>query len=251
MAAEITAAYCETRGQRPVSTPPPPETLQSRGPLRLPEQGMSAEDILAFFAESIMPYDMGNQVETFSPWVNPAAAPISSLLDYLASVMNPTAAKGLHAATEVEKMVSRWLDELIGFPTEAEGSGGIFVNGGSLANFHGLAGARHWAGTLYDWDTVQKGLQGRHPRFVLYGSREVHSCVSKAVRTLGLGLHAYRRIATDGSYRLDLDALEAAIDADREAGLWPLRGVASPGTVTTRPVGPLPTGAHLSGRPVL
>src|SRR5260370_30964451 len=251
MAAEIAAAYYETRGQQPVSTPPPPETLQSRGPLRLPEQGMSAEDILAFFAESIMPYDMGNQVETFSPWVNPAAAPISSLLDYLASVMNPTAAKGLHAATEVEKMVSRWLDELIGCPTEAEGSGGIFVKGGSLGNFHGLAAALHWAGTLYDWDTVQQGLQGSHPRFMLYGSREVHSCVAKAVRTLGLGLHAYRRIATDGSYRLDLDALEATIEADREEGLWPVAVVASAGTVNTGAVDPLPAVADLCERPGL
>ncbi len=248
MAAEIAAAYYETRGQQPVYTPPPPETLQSLRTLRLPEQGMSAEDILAFFAESIMPYDMGNQVETFSPWVNPAAAPISSLLDYLASVMNPTAAKGLHAATEVEKLVIRWLDELIGFPTEAEGSGGIFVNGGSLANFHGLAAALHWAGTLYDWDTVQQGLQGKHPRFVLYGSREVHSCVSKAVRTLGLGLNAYRRIATDGSYRLDLNALEAAIEADREAGLWPFVVVASAGTVNTGAVDPLPAVADLCER---
>jgi hypothetical protein len=63
---------------------------------------MSAEDILAFFAESIMPYDMGNQVETFSSWVNPAAAPMSSLLDYLASVMNPIAAQGLHAASRTD-----------------------------------------------------------------------------------------------------------------------------------------------------
>jgi hypothetical protein len=72
-----------------------------------------------------MPYDMGNQQPTFSPWVNPAAAPISMFLDHLASVMNPTSAKGLHAATEVEKLVVRWLEELIGFPTV--GSGGIFV----------------------------------------------------------------------------------------------------------------------------
>jgi glutamate/tyrosine decarboxylase-like PLP-dependent enzyme len=245
MASEIAATYYETRGWRPVYTPPPQEELQSLRTLRLPEQGISAVDILAFFAESIMPYDMGNQVETFSAWVNPAAAPISSLLDYLASVMNPTAAKGLHAATEVEKLVIRWLDELIGFPMEEEGSGGIFVNGGSLANFHGLAAALHWSGTHYDWDTVQQGVQGKHPRFVLYGSREVHSCISKAVRMLGLGLHAYRRIATDESYRLDLHALEAAIEADREAGLWPFAVVASAGTVNTGAVDPLSAVADL------
>jgi glutamate/tyrosine decarboxylase-like PLP-dependent enzyme len=248
MALEIAATYYETRGWRPVYTPPPPEELQSLRTLRLPEQGMSAEDILAFFADSIMPYDMGNQVETFSAWVNPAAAPISYLLDYLASVMNPTAAKGLHAATEVEKLVIRWLDELIGFPTEDEGSGGIFVNGGSLANFHGLAAALHWAGTHYDWDTVQQGVQGKHPRFVLYGSREVHSCISKVVRMLGLGLQAYRRIDTDKSYRLDLHELEAAIEADREAGLWPFAVVASAGTVNTGMVDPLPAVADLCER---
>src|SRR5260370_26805137 len=66
MAAEIAAAYYETRGQRAVYTPPPPETLQSLRTLRLPEQGMSAEDILAFFAESIMPSDMATQDATFS-----------------------------------------------------------------------------------------------------------------------------------------------------------------------------------------
>jgi glutamate/tyrosine decarboxylase-like PLP-dependent enzyme len=248
MASEIAATYYETRGWRPVYTPPPPEELQSLRTLRLPEQGMSAEEILAFFAGSIMPYDMGNQVETFAAWVNPAAAPISSLLDYLASVMNPTAAKGLHAATEVEKLVIRWLDELIGFPTEEEGSAGICVNGGSLANFHGLAAALHWAGTHYDWDTMQQGVQGKHPRFVLYGSREAHSCISKAVRMLGLGLHAFRRIATDESYRLDLHALEAAIEADREAGLWPFTVVASAGTVNTGAVDPLSAVADLCER---
>jgi len=247
-AAGIAADYYAGSPHRPVYAPPSGEALERLRSLTLPERGIAIEEILSFWSSEVMPYDMGNQLPGFAAWVNPAAAPISSLLDYLASVMNPTAAKGLHAATEVEKLVIRWLDELIGFPTEAEGSGGIFVNGGSLANFHGLAAALHWAGTLYDWDTAQQGLQGKHPRFVLYGSREVHSCVSKAVRVLGLGLHAYRRIATDGSYRLDLDALEAAIEADREAGLWPFAVFASAGTVNTGAVDPLPAVADLCER---
>jgi len=245
LAAEIAAEFYASRGQRPVYSPPSSEALASLRALALPEQGMPAEEVLAFFAASVMPYDMGNQAPGFAAWVNPAAAPVSYLLDYLASVMNPTSAKGLHAATEVERLLIRWLDELIGFPTEEQGSGGIFVNGGSLANFHGLAAALHWAGTLYDWDTTQQGIQGRHPRFVLYGSEEVHSCVAKSVRLLGLGLQAYRRIPTDGSYRLDLEALEAAIERDREAGFWPFAVVASAGTVNTGAVDPLPRVADL------
>jgi aromatic-L-amino-acid decarboxylase len=247
-AAGIAADYYAERPHRPVYAPPPGEVLERLRSLALPERGMATEEILSFWASQVMLYDMGNQLPGFAAWVNPAAAPISSLLDYLASVMNPTAAKGLHAATEVERLVIRWLDELIGFPTEAEGSGGIFVNGGSLANFHGLAAAIHWAGTLCDWDTAQQGLQGKHPRFVLYGSREVHSCVTKAVRVLGIGLRAYRRIATDASYRLDLGALETAIEADREAGLWPFAVVASAGTVNTGAVDPLAAVADLCER---
>src|SRR5579883_1048615 len=139
--AELAAAYYAERSSKPVYTAPSRETLEHLRSSPLPEHGMPARTILNYFAQEIMPYDMGNHQPTFSPWVNPAAAPISMFLDHLASVMNPTAAKGLHAATEIEKLVIRWLEELIGFPTV--GSGGIFVNGGSLANFHGLAADRY------------------------------------------------------------------------------------------------------------
>ena len=123
--AELAAAYYADRPSKPVYTAPTREVLERLRTSSLPEQGMSAQEILTYFAQEIMPYDMGNQQPTFSPWVNPAAAPISIFMDHLASVMNPTSAKGLHAATEVEKLVIRWLEELIGFPTV--GSGGIFL----------------------------------------------------------------------------------------------------------------------------
>src|SRR5215471_14074533 len=40
MALEIAATYYETRGWRPVYTPPPPEELHFLRTLRLPEQGI-------------------------------------------------------------------------------------------------------------------------------------------------------------------------------------------------------------------
>ena len=241
--AELAADYYADRPSKPVYTAPSSEVLERLRASVLPEQGLSTAEILDYFAREIMPYDMGNQQPTFSPWVNPAAAPISIFLDHLASVMNPTSAKGLHAATEIEKLVIRWLEELIGFPTI--GSGGIFVNGGSLANFHGLSAALYWASKKYGWDLQEEGVQGNHPRFVIYGSREVHSCVEKSVRLLGLGLKSYRRIGVDRERRIDLDELRATIARDRAAGLWPFAIVGSGGTVNTGVVDPLSALADL------
>lgn len=235
--AEIAAAYYAYRLSKPVYIAPPGEALERLRQCVLPQRGLSTREILEYFAQEIMPYDMGNQQPTFSPWVNPAAAPISIFVDHLASVMNPTTAKGLHAATEVEKLVLRWLKDVIGFPDGS--SGGIFVNGGSLANFHGLSAARYWAAQKYGWDLLGEGMQGMHPRFVVYGSHEVHSCIEKSVRLLGLGLKSYRRIGVDHERRIDLLELREKIARDRAAGLWPFAVVGSAGTVNTGVVDPL------------
>src|SRR6266478_3681087 len=72
LAAESAAEFYASRGQRPVYSPPSSEALASLRALALPEQGMSAEEVLAFFAASVMPYDMGNQAPGFAAWVNPA-----------------------------------------------------------------------------------------------------------------------------------------------------------------------------------
>ncbi len=241
--AELAAAYYAERPTKPVYTAPTREVLERLRTSTLPEQGMPAEEILNYFAREIMPYDMGNQQPTFSPWVNPAAAPISVFVDHLASVMNPTSAKGLHAATEIERLVIRWLEDLIGFPTV--GSGGIFVNGGSLANFHGLSAALYWASKKYGWDLQENGVQGDHPQFVIYGSREVHSCVEKSVRSLGLGLKSYHRIGVDHERRIDLHELRETIARDRAAGLLTFSIVGSGGTVNTGVVDPLSSLADL------
>jgi tetratricopeptide (TPR) repeat protein len=49
----------------------------------------------------------------------------------------------------------------------------------------------------------------------------------------GIGSDALRLIPTDRRYRIDLDALEKAIDADRRAGLSPFLVVGTAGTVDT------------------
>jgi aromatic-L-amino-acid decarboxylase len=86
------------------------------------------------------------------------------------------------------------------------------------------------------------------PRMTLYCSEEAHSSVDKAVMTLGFGLRSLRKIPTDSALRLDVDALAAAVAADRKAGTLPLAVVATVGTTSTTAVDPVPAIADLCGR---
>jgi glutamate/tyrosine decarboxylase-like PLP-dependent enzyme len=79
----------------------------------------------------------------------------------------------------------------------------------------------------------------------LYASQEVHSSVQKAVELLGLGATALRRVPVDGAFRIDLQALEAAIAADREAGHQPFCVVGAAGTTNTGAVDDLETLADI------
>ena len=202
---------------------------------QLPEYGRSPEALFDFFEQHILSHAMGNQHPRFAAWVNPAGAPIGMLADFLAAVMNPSAAGGDHAAIYLEHCVVRWLMELIDFPVE--GSAGILVGGGSVASLYCLAVARHWAAAQGGWNMRTEGLQGNHPPLVLYISEEGHSCLRKSSHLLGLG--EPRLIPVDARYKMDVKALREAVSADRKQDRRPFCVVASAGTVNTGAVDPL------------
>ncbi len=234
-AVELATEYLEGLPQKPVYRPMAPSERHLLLHQSLPEYGRSPEAFFDFFEQHILPHAMGNQHPRFAAWVNPAAAPIGMLAEFLAAVMNPSAAGGDHAAIYLEHCVVRWLMELIDFPTE--GSAGLLVGGGSVASLTCLAVARHWAAAQHGWSMREEGLQGQHPRLVLYLSEEGHSCLRKAAHLLGLG--EPRRIPVDGSFKMNLSALRQAVERDRAEGLLPFCLAASAGTVNTGAVDPL------------
>src|SRR5262249_15489922 len=120
LAAHIAADHVDALADRPVYRPMPPDAVSRLLDLELPEGGWDGPDVLRFSGEHVMPYDMGTQHPTFAAWVNPAAAPIGMLLDFLASVMNPSAAYGNQSANYVDQTVIRWLRDLMGYPDTAE-----------------------------------------------------------------------------------------------------------------------------------
>jgi aromatic-L-amino-acid decarboxylase len=226
----------------PVFRPLPPEIAVSLSSQALPQKGTPPEALLADFRERVLPYPLGNGHRRFWGWVNSPPAVIGVFADALAAAMNPSVAGGNHAAVHLEHGVLAWFKEILGFPAE---SGGLLVSGGSVANLIGLAVARHdRAGFAVRSD----GLQGEHQKLTVYTSLEGHSCVRKAVELLGIGSANLRVIAVDEAFRIDLGALEAAIENDIAAGHRPLAVVASAGTVNTGAIDPLAEVAALCRR---
>lgn len=141
--------------------------------------------------------------------------------DWMSIGYNATATSwgsGLGPST-VESVVLDWLRELVGMP---EGTEGVLVSGGSLANFTAIAAARAWGG------------QG-----VAYLTDQTHSVLRRGLVALGFPPEHIRTLATDQDFRYSVDALAAAVAEDRAAGRRPLMVAATAGTTNTGVVDPL------------
>nr|MBA3488704.1 aspartate aminotransferase family protein [Longispora sp. (in: high G+C Gram-positive bacteria)] len=101
----------------------------------------------------------------------------------------------------VEEVAGMWLLDLLGLPSNSDVS---FTTGATMANFSGLAAARHQLLADVGWDVEERGLAGGPRVRVLVGS-ERHSSVDLALRYLGLG--AATRVASDDQGRIIIDAL--------------------------------------------
>lgn len=237
LAVDVAADYLESLRERPVFVPMTPDERQELLTLDFSEEGIPQEELLTILRDHIFTHPMGNGHPRFFGWVNSPPALPGILAEFLAATLNPSCAGGDHAAIYLEHSVIRWLMELLDFPQEK--SMGLFVSGASMATLTCLAAARFWAMKEAGWNVREEGLQAQHPDLVLYLSEEGHGCIRKAVEMLGLGGNALHLIPTDATFRMDVTALRAAIQADRAAGRHPFCVAASAGTVNTGAIDPL------------
>lgn len=150
----------------------------------------------------------------------------AALADYIACSVNRYIGvqRAAPALVEIERTAIRWLADMMGYPASA---GGLLTTGGSLSNLTALVTAR----------VVRLGEEFADG--VIYVTSETHNCVAKAARVAGFPARALREVAVDARCRMRPDALDAAIAADRAAGLRPFCVVASVGTTNTGAIDPL------------
>lgn len=193
----------------------------------LPMDPQPLADIYGQVMRDIIPHAMGNQHPRFWGWYMGAGDLTGALADFLAAVDGSNLGGGDTAAALVDKQVTDWVRQMMGFPHEASGA---LVSGGSMANIVGLAAARN---AMAGADLREDGLAALPQPLAFYASDQVHNCHDKSMNLLGLGHRALRRVPTDADYRMDLAALRDRVAADRAAGIRPACIIATAGTTNT------------------
>src|ERR1700761_7286404 len=158
-------------------------------------------------------------------WVQGGGTAVGMLAEMLAAAMNSNCGGRQHVAPEVERQVTEWSRQLVGFPDTASG---IFVTGSSMANFIAVIVARV---ARLGIASRREGIAASGKNLTAYVSTEAHGCVRQAMELAGFGSVALRMIATDAGHRIDIAALRTAIAEDREAGATPFLLVGNAGTV--------------------
>jgi aromatic-L-amino-acid/L-tryptophan decarboxylase len=237
----------EQSAQIPVLSQSTPGEVSAAIPARAPATAESIADILADVERVILPgMTHWNHPGFFAYFANSSSVP-SQLGEILSGGLNANAMLWVTspAATELEQRVMEWLWQSMGLP-DVERWFGMITDSASSSVLLALAAARE----SLELDIRSRGMSGRSdlPVLRVYCSEHTHSSADKACITLGIGAANIVKIPVDANFRMRVDALDAAIAADRAAGMRPLAVVATVGTTSTTSVDPVAAIADVCAR---
>src|SRR5580698_2898004 len=218
--------YTQNIRERPVWRPIPDE-VRARFRGALPRLPADLAAVHAEFMRYVLPFAAGNVHPGFMGWVHGGGTPVGMLAEMLAAGLNANLGGRDQTPIEVERQLTQWTREICGFPDSATG---LFVTGTSMANLIAVVIARDVA---LGFRVRGCGIASDSRRLTAYASTAVHGCIAKAMDISGAGSDALRLIPCGTRHRIDLDALEQAIESDRDTGFTPFLVVGSAGTVDT------------------
>jgi len=211
------ADYHKTLRDRPVRAQTAFGETAAQLPQSPPDGAEAMEAIMGDFEAIVMPGITHWQHPRFFAYFPANAAPPSMLAEMLVSTIAAQCMlwQTSPAATEVETVMVDWLRQALGL---ADGYVGVIQDSASSATLSAVLTMRERA-TGYTGN--RDGLANKgHMR--IYCSDQVHSSIDRACWVAGIGQANQVKIATTGDrFGMDVDALRAAISADRGAGHTP------------------------------
>lgn len=204
-AAQRARRYLDELDERPVY--PTPEALAKLASFDelLPEGPRDPLETLTILDEAGSPATVASAGGRYFGFVIGGSLPAALAANWLAGAWDQNAGLGAASpiAVKLEAVALQWLLEVLGLPV---GCGGGFVSGATMANFSGLAAARHALLQRLVWDVEAQGLFGAPPITVIVGE-EVHVSLLKALSLLGLGRERVVRVPVDKQGRMRPDDL--------------------------------------------
>lgn len=213
--------------EQPVCHPIPPQTITCLEKQTIPAQSRPVQEVYTEMLRDIYSNAASLQHPRSFSCIPSTASLLSWMGDVMTNTYNPHASCEINApaADLVEKKLIRWMCDLVGYPEE---SGGLFLSGGSISNLTALTAARD-AKLTYE----------ERKDAVIYVSDQTHSSVAKGLHIIGFQKEQLRIISTDQLFRMDISALQAAIENDWSQGRKPFAIIASVGTTNTGSIDPL------------
>jgi aromatic-L-amino-acid/L-tryptophan decarboxylase len=219
-------------GEQPVIQTANKEEMEARLHEPPPSTPVPFDALLERLASDVLPFMSRGDHPRFFAYIPTSPTWPSVIGDLLATGFNIYQGAWLESAgpSEIELVVIDWIRQWVGYPDTA---GGILLSGGSAANMTALAAA------------ADAKLGPRRHAGTVYTSTQAHSSVLRATRVLGFPPEHVRILPVDDEFKIQLDALERAIDEDTAEGRRPFFVVANAGTTNTGSVDPLPDLAAL------
>jgi len=203
--AEIAIEYLDGIGERHVGGTASLEDLRAGLGGPMPDEPSDSASVIEALAANADRGLVASAGPRYFGFVIGGGVPAALAADWLTSAwdQNGFAYVMSPAGSVVEETAARWLLELWGLPPKASVG---FVTGVTMANFSGLAAARHEVLRRAGWDVEASGLVGAPEVHVLIGA-EAHATVLASLQMLGLGRERVVRVAADDQGRMRADAL--------------------------------------------
>lgn len=236
-------AFLSTLDDQPAAPPGIDEAAEAFASEPLPEDGVGGAGAIDELIRAGVPAATRSAGPRFFHFVTGGETPAAVAADWLTSTLDQNSFSWVSSplGARAEQVVISWLKELFRLPAHW---GGVLTTGATMANFTGLAAARHWWALQHGRDLEDDGFTGL-PELPVLSSGYIHVSAVKALSMLGLGRNCVRRIAIDAVGRLDLAALELEL---RRLDGRPALLIATAGEVNAGDFDPVSEMAELAER---